>query len=395
MRFGVNYIPSDKWLHSWIDFDKKTIYNDLVAIKSLGFDHIRAHLLWSYFQPNENRMSEHCMRNLKIFDRLCREVGIEYFLSLFTGFMSGFFFFPAWIKRNNSFAVFTGKNEIKAEKYYIEQVAEIVAYSSAFLGFDLGNELTTMTWLDKKANTSSVDWWQRELLSYCSEKAPGRLHSNGVDHQPWFYTPTYNSFSRQALSNAEEVIPLHCWTEYTGAKQHSGLLGNASIYISDYMAQLSKAYSIDAHKPVWIQEIGCSSLWLNECDSIENFAVRTLETIADIPDCWGVTWWCSHDISSQLQGYNPLEYDLGVLDTGNRPKPYAKVISEWISNYRKNPVKPQSRTKAMLYEPNVDEWKNIDRYLSILSTGIKPTIILPENVNNSEWKNKRNIQEIL
>lgn len=60
MRFGVNYIPSKKWLYSWIDFDKSAILEDLKTIKSLGFDHIRARVLWSYFQPNENKVSEYC-----------------------------------------------------------------------------------------------------------------------------------------------------------------------------------------------------------------------------------------------------------------------------------------------------------------------------------------------
>lgn len=52
MRFGVNYVPSVNWFYSWADFDEAAVRRDLEAIRALGFDHIRAHLLWSYFQPN-------------------------------------------------------------------------------------------------------------------------------------------------------------------------------------------------------------------------------------------------------------------------------------------------------------------------------------------------------
>lgn len=45
MRFGVNYIPSKKWLYSWADFDENSIREDIKAIKNLGFDHVRTHIL--------------------------------------------------------------------------------------------------------------------------------------------------------------------------------------------------------------------------------------------------------------------------------------------------------------------------------------------------------------
>lgn len=397
MRFGVNYIPSKKWLHSWIDFDESSIYEDLQAIKALGFDHIRAHLIWSYFQPNENVMSDYCLNNLRRFDKICRDVGIDYVLSLFTGWMSGFYFFPAWIKRDGNFGVFSGKAEREAEKYYISQIASVVAESPVFLGFDLGNELTAVTIMDNNADISDCDRWQTEMLELCEELAPGKLHNNGVDNQPWFDLPPNSKqhFSRNVLSNTGAVIPLHCWTEFTGARERSGLLGDASIYLTDYMAQLARAYSEDEHKPVWIQEFGCSSLWLGEKDTIEEFAVKTLDVIADIPDCWGFTWWCSHDISEKFKGYGALEYDLGILDINNRPKPYAKAVSDWIKKYKENPVVTSERKVAMLYEPGVNEWINIDKYLSLISKGVKPLIILPQHTGDDELLRKKGITEIV
>ena len=38
IRFGVNYIPSKNWLHSWINWDAKSVEEDLISIKKLGID---------------------------------------------------------------------------------------------------------------------------------------------------------------------------------------------------------------------------------------------------------------------------------------------------------------------------------------------------------------------
>ena len=79
MRTGVNYIPSGSWLHFWIDFDEERVRKDLENIKKIGADHIRAHLLWHYFQPNAGYMSTTCMKNLERFIALCEEYDIDFF----------------------------------------------------------------------------------------------------------------------------------------------------------------------------------------------------------------------------------------------------------------------------------------------------------------------------
>lgn len=392
MRCGVNYIPRKNWLYSWVDFDEKEIREDLVAIKSLGFDHIRSHLIWSYFQPNEGVMSAHCMQNLKKFAAICGEIKLDFFLSLFTGFMSGFYFFPSWVKRDENFAVFTGENERKAEKLYIQNIATVVADSKSFLGFDLGNELSCVTWMDRKGDINAFDAWQREMFETCDMYAPGKIHNNGVDHQPWFYE---RSFSRSALSNGGSITPLHCWTEFTGAKKRGGLLGDASINITDFMAALALSYADDPLRQIWIQEFGCSKLWLEKGDTIEEFVEKTLDVIADIPNCYGFTWWCSHDLQNEMRGFNLLEYDLGILDSENNPKPYAKIISDRITKYKNITTLPSVRKKALLYRTEFETWDNFERYLKLVRRGVKPAIIQPEHAKDSAYLKTRGIEEII
>ena len=111
MRFGVNYIPSKNWLHNWIDFDETSVKKDLEMIKSIGLDHIRAHLIWPYFQVNPTAMSATAMRNLERFVKICEEEGLDFCLSLFTGWMSGFYFIPSFVSMHWGFSMFSEEKE--------------------------------------------------------------------------------------------------------------------------------------------------------------------------------------------------------------------------------------------------------------------------------------------
>ena len=79
-------------------------------------------------------MSQHCLNNLSRFVKICEEECMDFFFTLFTGFMSGFYYFTAFIKRDSGFAMFTGKTEIEAECFYIKNIANVVSNSRAFFG---------------------------------------------------------------------------------------------------------------------------------------------------------------------------------------------------------------------------------------------------------------------
>ena len=397
MRFGVNYIPSGRWLHCWLDFDEESIREDLLAIRSLGFDHIRAHLLWSYFQTDPGRTSPRSMANLERFVSLCEETGLDFVLSLFTGWMSGFYFIPAWMRFGQDFRMFSDPACREPQRFYIREIAKVAAKSPAFLGFDLGNELSCVAGRDRNYSMAACDDWHRDMLRVCEEAAPGKLHNNGVDHQPWFGD---FSFSRDVLSNTGAVNALHCWTYFTGAyKRRGGLLGTASTRLADYMAALAKAYSRDPRRPVWLQEFGCSRLWCeNPGESVEAFTRKTLDALPKIPDLWGFTWWCSHDIGRQLTGFQDLEYDLGLIDAGNRVKPAGELISRWIADFKKAPRVPAPRRAAMICDPgrNGGDFRdNADRFMDLLDRGIDPQIVLPEHAEDTAWLAARGIEEIV
>ncbi len=94
-------------------------------------------------------MSEHCLINLEKFAKICDEVQIDFFLTLFTGWMSGFVFLPSWLNVGGfdiwRLGMFTDERAIEAEKLYIREIGKVVFKSKTFIGFDLGNELNCLT----------------------------------------------------------------------------------------------------------------------------------------------------------------------------------------------------------------------------------------------------------
>lgn len=396
MRFGVNYIPPKNWLHNWINFDESAVREDLETIKSIGLDHIRAHLIWPYFQINPTVMSSATMKNLERFTKICEETGIDFFLTLFTGWMSGFHFIPSFMNSHNRFSMFSGKEERECQRFYIRNIGSVVAKSPNFLGFDLGNELSCVTPLDANATIEINDDWQKEMLTVCEDCAPGKLHNNGVDHQPWFAD---RAFSREALVSEGAITPLHTWVKFTGAMNHGGVLSVSSLHIAEYMAELAKAYHTDPERKIWIQEFGCSKLWIeNEGESIEEFVKGSFRVICETDNIWGFTWWCSHDLSPEFSGYDPLEYDLGLIDVNNQLKPAAKVLSELIAEYKRNPIVPIKRNEAIVYRPaapDEDAWLPAKKFMTMIEKGHRPAIILDKYKNNKAYLESRGIDTVI
>ena len=402
MRFGVNYIPSKNWLYSWIDFDKTAILEDLKAIKSLGFDHIRAHILWSYFQPNGKSVSKYCLNNLKQFTEACEEVGLDFFLSLFTGWMSGFVFFPSWLNVGGfdfgKLDIYTDELAIEGEKYLIEEVAKVVTKSEKFLGFDLGNELNVLLRpdLDKNISVEVADKWSKLMYEKCYEVAPNGLHCNGTDHGPWFGNAF---FSRENLANNGFATQFHTWGKFTKTSDQYGWNDNRIYSLPRYMTEISKAYTEKPNERLFqVQEFGVAKEWIDDKDVMEKYICNTLDFCAADPNMWGVTWWCSHDISKEFAGFSNMEYSMGLIDLDNNPKHAGLVFKKYIEEFKNKEVIPYRPTKALVVKET--DWlctdrTNADRYAAQVEKGIYPAFILPEKVNDTEYLKMRGIEEII
>lgn len=401
MRFGVNYIPSEKWLYSWLDFNEESIRKDIETIKSLGFDHIRGHLIWSFFQPNENYISEHCLENLRKFTKICEEVGMDFFLSLFTGWMSGMVFFPPWLNIGGPecwrVGMFSDERAIKAEKLLIDKAAEIVARSDNFLGFDLGNELNVLMYykVDKGLSREAADKWNYEMLKKCNEVAPGKLHCNGMAHSPWF-GDTF--FSRKSLANEGDITPVHAWAPFTGTTDRYGLTSTQTHRLGNYMVEMAKAYCDDKDRLYQVQEFGMADQWFEKEEDLEAFIYGSLTQCATEKQIWGVTWWCSHDLLPDYIGFVDFEHNLGVIDTDNNPKAAGLIFKKFIEEYKHNKPEFIRPDKALVIKSGTNDpndYTNAERYMKLVEKGIYPAFVTEENATNTEYLKSRGIEEVI
>lgn len=370
MRFGVNYVPSKNWWYSWNDWDPSGIEKDLKAISLIGFDHIRIHCLWDSFQPNRRFVSPTLLEHLKELLDLADSYGLDVEIAPLDGWLSGFFFLPAWVKDS----LVSPGDLMDGIRYYYQKLTEKIGDHPRFMGYDLGNELSVFCVVHKAFSTEQGDRWQKEIFSFLEKIAPGKLHTNGVDHTPWFGNI---AFSREQLSRLGAVTSVHCWSAFTGAMEKYGVLGTGSVHICDYMVELAKAYT---DRPVWVQELGASEYWMSK-EQMPVFIQKTFENLFSCGGVWGVTWWCSHDINRKFADFHPLELDLGLLDTNNQLKPAGELIQKVIRQYKEGKFQ-SSPYDCEIYFGEEDfsdlpssGWNVGEKYMDAAALGKHPRLI--------------------
>lgn len=322
-RFGVNYTPSQKWWFCWNDFSRDEAARDLDTIVKLNADHIRIMAIWPYFQPNPGWVSPAHLEHLRTIMELAAERNLDVCVSLFVGHLTGQHFRPGY-EFNADF--FTDEYMSSVQKLYIESMAEVLNQFDNFLGFDLGNELNCC-W--KTPDIAAGDAWHNRIIDLMNQLSPGKIHVNGVDHAPWFHPAT---FSPQALTVSQSIVPIHSWIRFTGALRLSdgNALDRRCIGLIPAMAALVRAYADDPRKPVWVQEYGASEEWM-KAEIIPDFLERATRSAIAGGVAW-LTCWASHDIDRKFK-VNPLEYSLGLIDIHQNIKPQGKIFSRLAEEY--------------------------------------------------------------
>jgi hypothetical protein len=401
LRFGVNYVPSQQWWYSWADWDDATIAADLEAIAALGMDHIRAHCLWPLFQPNPSVVSAMALCRLARLLDLADAVGLDVQVTVLNGWLSGFVFLPAWVgatavgpARN----IFTDAELLTAERLLFGAIAAAVSDHPRFLGFDLGNELGVLHSFGHPATPARADAWAAELLAYCEQLAPGKLHVNGVDHSHWFGDM---GFSRRQLSTTGAATSLHAWIKFTGALERYGPAGAGTLHLAEYCIELARAYHTRLDRPIWLQEFGCSSTWLAAAQ-LPDFAEQTVRNAAGSAHLWGLTWWCSHDLPGHLEGFAECEYDMGLLDTQNRVKPAGRRMAELIQEFRASPPTPPARPVALVLpdtqfalDASTPDWSFGTSFMELVADGVRPAVILGSQAEDHAYRAARGIRELV
>ena len=391
-RFGVNYVPSQGWWYSWVDWDDSAILKDLEAISALGCDHIRVHCLWPLFQPNPTFVSEAMLGRLEALLDHAHATGLDVIVTVLNGWLSGMDFRPSWLEDKAN--IFVDPEVIRAERDLITAIADRVGAHRRFLGFDVANEPNVLSTATKNVTTPGEgDRWVTEILAHCDRVAPGKLHCAGMDHTPWLkdHTP----FSRATLASTGAVTPIHAWVPFAGALERYGENGTGSIHLAEYMLELAKAFHEDPSRQVWLQECGVSTHWLQQ-STPEDFVTQVLTATATVENLWGITWWCSHDIERRLGGFAELEYDLGLLTVRNEVKPMGEQFRKMVRAIRSRDASNLARHTALILPDALTPDLNFaDAFFRLVDQGILPAIVLEGRASDATHLKARGISTLV
>jgi hypothetical protein len=361
------------------------------------------HCIWPFFQYSRDAFNETAMGRLDELLSLAEAEGLDVVLTGLVGFMSGFHFMPFFSHKQHQEKeeVFSSTYMIEAEKNYFKKLFAVAGSHENFLGFDLGNELNCLGDFGYCADTKTLDMWNEEMQRFLEELCPDKIRVSGVDHIPWF---TNTSFSRNRLANTGSMTSLHTWLGFTGALARFGYDSLGTYCFPEYCIELARAYADDPDRMSWIQEFGASIDWMPR-EHIPIFMEKTLKHICSCENVWGVTWWCSHDVNTSLSEFNHLEYDLGLFDINNKPKPEAQKLKELIKRLKLDPPEPAKRTVALVVDetmfgpsaegPDYTSWKIGDAFVRLKGHGVDPAFVHRSRVSDEEYLKRRGITSLM
>lgn len=324
-RFGMNYVPSRNWYFCWNDWRADDIASDFDRIAELGADHLRIMLIWPWFQPNRRVVSGAHLDRLEELLRLAAARKLDVLVTLYTGWLSGFRFVPPFLEKE---PFFTSPQWAEVQGLYLTEVSKRLVQHANFLGYDIGNEINCC-W---SCSPEEGDAWMTRVFRQMQTECPGRVHVNGVDHNPWFRTTT---FSPKALMAQQELVTLHCWPFWTGAGKFGGHLDKPYTRLPAAMAALARSHGQEARKPVWLQEFGACNAEMPEAD-VPRWLELAITSGIEEGVSW-FTWWASHDVDPRFD-FNPFEYGLGLMTVDNKIKEQGRAFKRLADAYRSKPV---------------------------------------------------------
>jgi hypothetical protein len=165
-----------------------------------------------------------------------------------------------------------------------------------------------------------------------------------------------------------------------------------------YLVELAKAFADDPHRPVWLQEVGAPAP-LVPPEHAAAFTEATVVHALDCEDLWGITWWCSHDVSRELADFPELEYGLGLLTNDRKPKDTARVLERAAragagAPGRRTtalvvPADPASRSRCAPGGPVFEAW------FRLAADGVRPTTVLDTHAADQDHLAARGITEVV
>ncbi|PWM74755.1 MAG: hypothetical protein DBX59_03150 [Bacillota bacterium] len=389
LRFGVNYVPSKNWFYSWANLNFDDVEADFQAISSVGVDHIRMHLRWDLFQPNETYVCDEMLVSLKKILDLAAKYRLMAEVTVFDGWMSGFWFMPSFVWDKH---IVVDEDMLRSQLFFLKKLSAAIGDHRALLGIDIGNEINVYEMMLKTFSVEQGDKWIAALLNAANELFPDKCNVVGVDHQPWFAD---TQMSRKTLANTGALTSLHTWVKFTGALQF-GDDSEEALCLQEYNVELANAYAEDLNRKVWIQEFGISPEWTKP-ENFKNFILQSMLNATRSENLWGYTFWCSHDVSRQYK-FNSLEYELGLFDNDNRLKPVGEAYKECIAEIKSGarPAPLETGFAAVMNEKEpFDGWKYGKIFADNVRAGRHLQFVLSSKAEDETYLKNRGIKKLI
>ncbi|MEN1889823.1 glycosyl hydrolase [Streptomyces mirabilis] len=400
VRFGVNYTPSEGWFHHWLDFDLDSVRADLDSIAALGLHHIRVFPLWPYFQPNRALIRPRAVEQLLQLVDAAGERGLDVNVDGLQGHLSSFDFLPAWTRTWHRRNLFTDPEVLDGQAAYLRTLAAALADRPHFIGMTLGNEVNQFSAGPPhpdpdRASSAQIDAWLERMLAACEEGAPGRLHLHAEYDATWYQDDM--PFTPGQAARRGAVTAVHSWV-FNGTAQRHGRTSVPTEHHAAYLIELSKAWADDPHRPVWLQEVGAPAPLIPP-EHAAAFTEATVAAALDCPDLWGITWWCSHDVSRDLADFPELEYGLGLLTNGRRPKDSARTLARAAHEHHHAPA-PRTTALIVPADPAVRSLcapggPVFEAFFRLTADGARPTTVLDARADDKEHLAARGITEVV
>ncbi|WP_435107249.1 glycoside hydrolase 5 family protein [Nocardiopsis synnemataformans] len=344
LRFGVNHTPSKGWFYSWLEPSWDDVRRDFDAIAELGLDHVRIFPLWPLLQPNRALIRERALADVRTTVELAARAGLDTAVDVVQGHLSSFDFLPSWLTSWHGRNMFTDPGAVEAQARLVRAVHDAVADVPGVLALTLGNELNQFS--DRPhpspmaADRHQAAAWLEALLGAVpADSALPVLHA--AYDAVWYLDD--HPFEPAHAARLGDLTAIHSWI-FNGTGQHYGGMSPESQRHAAYLTELSLAFAAP-DRPVWLQEIGAPLNCLGESEAAD-FCEGSVRHAADSANLWGVTWWCSHDVSRAYADFPELEFTLGLFDEGGAAKPLARRFGALAAELASAPA-PPPRTTAV------------------------------------------------
>ena len=389
VRFGVNYTPRVGWFHHWLDFSADDVARDFDTIAELGVDHVRIFPLWPLLQPNRTLIRPGGLEDVEKGIVLADERGLDVWVDGLQGHLSSFDFVPAWLTSWHRRGFFTDPDVVASTAAYLTALARACAGHPNLLGLTVGNEVNQFTGTvhpePYPASEGDVSAWLDAMLGALRTGAPDVLVLHACYDATW-YDDT-QPFTPAHAANLGDMTVLHSWV-FNGTAQVYGPDAFETRAHARYLTEIARAFQADPDRPVWVQEVGAPRNVLPQA-SVAPFIEATVEQLADTPQLYGITWWCSHDVSRSLADFPELEYDLGLIDEHGTIKNEGRVLARAMDELRRRRRESvdDADPPRLLLDPTDVSRRDLapggafwERYMDIARAGRHPRVTLAATV---------------